>query len=59
MLLIASETSRGSKALHDVVREMSFSLSYFSTDEKLAELMVGDSRRIVLLTEDDLTDTAI
>ncbi len=59
MLLIASEASRGSKALHDVVREMSFSLSYFSTNEKLAELMVGESRRVVLLTEDDLTDTAI
>ena len=59
MLLIASEASRGSKALHDVVREMSFSLSYFSTAEKLAELMVGQSRRIVLLTEDDITDTAI
>lgn len=59
MLLIASEASRGSKALNDVVREMSFSLSYFSTAEKLAELMVGQSRRVVLLTEDDITDTAI
>jgi len=59
MLLIASEASRGSKALTDVVREMSFSLRYFSTDQKLAELMVGESRRILLLTEDDLTDTAI
>jgi EAL domain-containing protein (putative c-di-GMP-specific phosphodiesterase class I) len=59
MLLIASDASRGSKALNDVVREMSFSLSYFSSAEKLAELMVGQSRRVVLLTEDDITDTAI
>jgi len=59
MLLIASEASRGSKALNDVVREMSFSLSFFSTAEKLAELMVGQSRRVVLITEDDITDTAI
>jgi len=59
MLLIASEASRGSKALNDVVREMSFSLSFFSTAEKLAELMVGQSRRIVLLAEDDITDAAI
>ena len=59
MLLIASEASRGSKALTDVVREMSFSMSYFSTDQKLAELMVGESRRILLLTEDDITDQAI
>ncbi len=59
MLLIASEASRGSKALNDVVREMSFSLSFFSTAEKLAELMVGQSRRVVLLAEDDITDAAI
>ena len=59
MLLIASEASRGSKALNDVVREMSFSLSYFSTNEKLAELMMGESRRIVLLAEDDVSDAAI
>lgn len=59
MLLIASEASRGSKALNDVVREMSFSLSFFSTTEKLAELMVGQSRRVVLITEDDITESAI
>ena len=54
MLLIASESTRGSQALNDVVREMSFSLSFFSTAEKLAELMVGQSRRVVLLAEYDI-----
>ena len=59
MLLIASEASRGSQALNDVVREMSFSLSFFSTSAKLSELMVGQSRRIVLLAEDDISDDTI
>jgi len=59
MLLIASEASRGSQALNDVVREMSFSLSYFSTSAKLSELMVGQSRRVVLLGEDDITRDTI
>ena len=59
MLLIASESSRGSQALNDVVREMSFSLSFFSAGAKLSELMVGQSRRIVLLTEDDISDDTI
>lgn len=59
MLLVASEATRGSQALNDVVREMSFSLSFFSTAGKLAELMIGQSRRIVLLGQDDITDEAI
>jgi EAL domain-containing protein (putative c-di-GMP-specific phosphodiesterase class I) len=59
MLLIASESTRGSQALNDVVREMSFSLSFFSTAEKLAELMVGQSRRVVLLAEDDINADTI
>ena len=59
MLLIASETSRGSQALNDVVREMSFSLSFFLSGEKLSELMVGQSRRIVLLVADDISDDTI
>ena len=59
MLLIASEASRGSQALNDVVREMSFSLSFFSTGAKLSELMVGQSRRVVLLAADDVSDDTI
>ncbi len=54
MLLIASETIRSNRALNDVVREMSFTLSYFASPKKLRELMQGQSRRIVLLSEGDL-----
>ena len=54
MLLIASETARSNRTLNDVVREMSFTLSFFASPGKFAELMLGQSRRIVLLTEDDV-----
>ena len=55
MLLIASETIRTNRTLMDVVREMSFTLSSFASAGKFAELMLGQSRRIVLLTEADVT----
>jgi len=55
MLLIASETTRASRALNDVVREMSFALSFFASPATLTGLMLGKSRRIVLLTEGDVT----
>jgi len=59
MLLIASETIRASQALSDVAREMSFNLSFFASDETFAELMLGQSRRIILLTETDVTKTTL
>jgi EAL domain-containing protein (putative c-di-GMP-specific phosphodiesterase class I) len=59
MLLIASESIRANRSLNDVVREMSFTLSFFASPAKFAELMVGQSRRIVLLTEDDVTPEAV
>ena len=59
MLLIASESIRSSRALNDVVREMSFTLSIFASPAKFAELMLGQSRRIVVLTEDDVTPEAV
>ncbi|MFQ5609676.1 MAG: EAL domain-containing protein [Woeseiaceae bacterium] len=59
MLLITSKALKGSQALTDVAREMSFSMSFFSRPEKLAELMSGPARRIVLLAEDDLTDAVV
>ena len=55
MLLIASETIRSNQTLNDVVREMSFTLSFFAKPETFAELMAGQSRRIVLLTESDVS----
>ena len=41
MLLIASETIRSSAALNDVVREMSFTLSFFASPAKLVLDHVG------------------
>jgi EAL domain-containing protein (putative c-di-GMP-specific phosphodiesterase class I) len=55
MLLIASETIRSSQPLNDVAREMSFTLSFFATADTFAQLMQGKSRRIVVLTETDVT----
>ena len=59
MLLITSKALRGSQALTDVVREMSFSMSFFSRPEKLAELMSGPARRVILLAEEDLTQDIV
>ena len=59
MLLIASESIRSNRALNDVVREMSFTLSFFASPAKFAELMLGQSRRIVVLAEDDVTPEAL
>ena len=55
MLLIASETIRSNQALNDVVREMSFTLSFFASTATFSELLAGQSRRIVLLTEADVS----
>ena len=41
MLLIASETIRSNPALNDVVREMSFTLSYFAKSSTFSDLMAG------------------
>ncbi|MDX1508647.1 MAG: EAL domain-containing protein [Woeseiaceae bacterium] len=59
MLLITSKALKDSRALTDVVREMSFSMSLFSRPEKLAELLATPARRIVLLAEDDLTEAVV
>ncbi|MDX1515531.1 MAG: EAL domain-containing protein [Woeseiaceae bacterium] len=59
MLLIASESIRGARAISDVAREMSLAVSYFSRPEKLGELLTGRLRRIVLLDDADVTDSVI
>jgi EAL domain-containing protein (putative c-di-GMP-specific phosphodiesterase class I) len=56
MLLIASDNSRGARAVSDVVRELSFTLTIFASAGTLVELMGGTTRRIVLLTEADVSD---
>ena len=59
MLLIASEALRGCQPMNDVAREMSLSVSFFGGAGKLADLIVGQSRRIVLLTENDLCNDVV
>ena len=54
MLLITSETIRAHRSLNDVVREMSFTLSFFKSSATFSELLAGQSRRIVLLAEADI-----
>ncbi|MDH4056110.1 MAG: EAL domain-containing protein [Gammaproteobacteria bacterium] len=56
MLLIAPDTLRKNQALNDVVREMSFALSVFAKPSTFAELMTGQLRRIVMLTDADVTE---
>lgn len=59
MLLIASETICANQALNDVVREMSFTLSVFAKPSTFVELMTGQSRRIVVLTEPDICSETV
>jgi len=59
MLLIASEKSKQARAVNDVARELSLTLTVFASNQTLAELMSGRSRRIVLLSEDDISDNIV
>lgn len=59
MLLIASETIRTNRALGDVVREMSFTLSSFANPSTFNGLLAGQSRRIVVLTELDINNEIV
>ncbi len=59
MLLISSENVRSPRALNDVVREMSFALSFFASAATFADLMKGQSRRIILLTEQDISNDVV
>ena len=59
MLLIASETIRANRTLNDVVREMSFTLSSFASPATFAELLKGQSRRIIVLTEADINPAIV
>ncbi len=59
MLLVVSESLGKTQTLIQVARELSLSPSYFKSDTPLDKLLAGSARRIVLLTEDDLSDVAI
>jgi len=55
MLLIVSETVRSNRTVNDVIREMSFTPSFFASPATFAELMSGQARRVVLIGESDIT----
>lgn len=55
MLLIANESSKRAGTLVNVARELSLTLTYFKSPATLSELLDGQSRRIVVLTEADIT----
>ena len=54
MLLIASQSLKSAPVLTDLVREMSLAASYFSTGAKLAALLDGSARRLVILSDRDI-----
>jgi EAL domain-containing protein (putative c-di-GMP-specific phosphodiesterase class I) len=59
MLLITSQSLRGTKSISDAARELSLSLRHFDSPAALSALMTGQSRRIVVLDADDVTRETI
>ncbi len=59
MLLIASQSLKSSPVLADLVREMSFAASFFASPNTLATLLKGKSRRLVLITERDISEAVL
>ena len=55
MLMIVSESLGKTRPLIDVARELSLNLSYFGSAAALDQLMAGQSRRFVLLAEEDIS----
>ena len=59
MLTVVSESLGRTKLLVDVARELSLSLSYFNSIEKLDQLMTGRSRRFVVLGDTDISNEMV
>ncbi|MEO1203192.1 MAG: hypothetical protein AAFX10_10820, partial [Pseudomonadota bacterium] len=57
MLLIVSESLNPSEPVNDVAREMSLALAYFRSPALLASQLASSSRCLLLLAEDDLTES--
>jgi EAL domain-containing protein (putative c-di-GMP-specific phosphodiesterase class I) len=55
MLMIVSESLGKTRTLIEVARELSLNLSYFGSAAALDQLMDGQSRRFVLLAEEDIS----
>lgn len=59
MFLVVSESLGRSQTLIDVARELSLTVSFFGDVETLGRLMAGESRRLVLLGEQDINNEAV
>lgn len=59
MLLVVSESLGRSQTVINVARELSLSLSYFANTETLDRLMSGESRRFVVLGEQDISNEVV
>ena len=59
MLTIVSEALARTRILTEVARELSLSPSSFANAEALDKLLAGHTRRIILLTEDDVCEATI
>jgi len=54
MYMLVGESTGRTHTLNEVARALSLSVSFFKNQESLAELMNGETRRIVFLSEGDL-----
>ena len=59
MITIVSEALARTRTLTAVARELSLSTSSFANAEALDKLLAGHTRRIILLTEDDICEATI
>ena len=59
MLMVVSQSLGKSRALIELARQLSLTASYFSNVETLDRLMVGRSRRFVVLGEDDVSNDVV
>jgi len=59
MLLVVSESLGRSQTVIDVARQLSLTVSFFGNVETLSQLMVGESRRLVVLGDQDVDDEVV
>ena len=59
MLAVVSESLGKTRAMIDVARELSLTVSYFNDVEGLDKLMAGKSRRFVILAESDVSNEVV
>jgi len=59
VLMLVSESLGRSQLVIDVARELSLTLSYFGNVETLDRLMAGQSRRFVVLGEQDISNAVV